>query len=83
MKINRIIRHRSKDGSNAVNVAVNIDAVVAVNVNEPGRTHTTASARQRIIHRSTATSVVHQKGVHDKAAREGRTHDEGDEAFGL
>ena len=60
MKFRKIIskpfQQDGKDGS----VAGGINAVVSANVNEPGKSHTRVSSRQRIVQRNGRTEVFEE-----------------------
>jgi hypothetical protein len=53
MKVRKVIRRELRHGEPGINVAGDVNAVVAANVNEPGESHTSVSSRQRIVQRST------------------------------
>jgi hypothetical protein len=54
--ISKPFRHEGKDAS----VAGGLNAVVSANVNEPGRSHTRVSSRQRIVQRNGRTEVFEE-----------------------
>ncbi len=61
MKFKKIIskpfRHEGEDAS----VAGGVNAVVSANVNEPGKSHTRVSSRQRIVQRNGRTEVFEEE----------------------
>lgn len=48
----KVIRRQVDRSQDGVDIAGGINAVVAVNVNEPGLSHTSVSSTQRIVQRS-------------------------------
>jgi hypothetical protein len=53
MKFRKVIRKRIRHEKDGVNVAGDVNATIAANVNEPGsRTKTSSRSRQRIVQRS-------------------------------
>ncbi len=61
VKIRKIVRKTF--GGKASDVAGSLHAAIAANVNEPGRSHTHVSSRQRIVHRSGRTDVDEGKAT--------------------
>jgi hypothetical protein len=55
MEIRKIVRKTFRDKAGGVTGAVN--AAIAANVDEPARSHTHVSSRQRVVHRSGRTEV--------------------------
>jgi hypothetical protein len=51
MNIRKIIERRIRHRTEGVDLAADVNAVIAANVGEPGAV-TTASNRQRVVHRS-------------------------------
>ncbi len=52
MKLRKVLQRRLRHESEGVNVAGDVNAVIAANVNEPGPTHTHVSSKQRVVQRS-------------------------------
>lgn len=61
MKINKIIQRRIRRDKDGVNVAADVNAAVAANVNESKSQHTHVSSHQRIVQRDGRTVVSEQR----------------------
>ena len=57
MKLRKVIQKTIRHRDGGTDVAGNINAAVAANVNEPGRSHTHVSSKQRIVQRGGRTEV--------------------------
>ncbi len=57
MNVRKIIQKRIRHDSDGVNVAGDVNAAIAANVNEPGPSHTHVSSRQRVVQRSGRTKA--------------------------
>lgn len=63
MKVRKLIQERIRHSGEGVNVVGDVNAAIAANVNEPGRTHTHVSTRQRVVERSSGGQAPrHQSG---------------------
>jgi hypothetical protein len=56
MKIRRVIRKQIAHDEDGISLAGAIDAAISANVNEPGKTTTRVSSRQRIVQRANAAT---------------------------
>jgi hypothetical protein len=53
MKVRKVIKRAVRRNEPGMNVASDVNAVLAANVNEPGSSHTEVSSKQRVVQRST------------------------------
>jgi hypothetical protein len=53
MRIRKVVNRRLRRSSRGTSVAGDVNAVVAVNLNEPGEARTRATQRVRVVQRST------------------------------
>ena len=65
MKIRKLIQRRAREGGSGV--AGTVNAAVAANVNEPGRSHTSVSSKQRIVQRGGQTVVDEEQTAKEES----------------
>lgn len=63
MQIRKVIRRTVDESTGAGNVAADLHVAVAANVNEPGRTRSSVSTRQRIVQRSVRRTETDEEGT--------------------
>lgn len=61
MKINKVIQRKVRRDADRVNVAADLNATVAANVNEPRGRHTRVSSHQKVVQRNGRTLVSEQR----------------------
>ena len=61
MKINKVIQRKVRRDADRVNVAADLNATVAANVNEPRVRHTRVSSHQKVVQRNGRTLVSEQR----------------------
>ena len=65
MKLNKVIRRRFRERLRGVDVAGDLNAVIAANVNEPGSS-TRVSSKQTVVQRSGRTEVDTKTSEEDR-----------------
>jgi hypothetical protein len=65
MKINKVIRRRLRERLRGVDVAGDLNAVIAANVNEPGSS-THVSSKQTVVQRSGRTEMDTKTSEEDR-----------------
>ena len=58
MKLRKVIQKTIRQHGDRTDAVANVNAAVAANVNEPGRSHTHVSSKQRIVQRGGRTEVL-------------------------
>jgi len=61
MNVRKLIQRRIRHSSSGVDIAGDINAVIAGNVGESGRTTSHTSTRQTVVHRKGRTHVSEEK----------------------
>lgn len=75
MKIQRVIQRKVRRDEDGVNVAAEVHATVAANVNESKGRHTHVSSHQRVVQRDGRTVVSEQRvDTSDDEPSDGRAH---------